>query len=75
MELLTERLRLREYVAADVDVTHAWRRDPRYLEHYPLSETAVLVVSDHGFKWTEGRPRGLSGTAGPTAPHNKTGEA
>ncbi len=40
----------------------------RYLEHYPLSEAAILVVSDHGFKWTEGRPRGLSGTAGPTAP-------
>ncbi|MCP3957268.1 MAG: hypothetical protein GY719_05395 [bacterium] len=40
----------------------------RFLEHYPLSETAVLVVSDHGFKWTESRPRGLSGTAGPTAP-------
>ena len=40
----------------------------RFLEHYPLSEAAILVVSDHGFKWTEGRPRGLSGTAGPTAP-------
>ncbi|MDH3744601.1 MAG: alkaline phosphatase family protein, partial [Acidobacteriota bacterium] len=40
----------------------------RFLEHYPLSESAVLVISDHGFKWTEGRPRGLSGTAGPTAP-------
>ena len=40
----------------------------RFLEHYPLSEAAVVVVSDHGFKWQEGRPRGLSGTAGPTAP-------
>ena len=40
----------------------------RYLEHYPLSESAILIVSDHGFKWAEGRPRGLSGTAGPTAP-------
>ncbi len=40
----------------------------RYTEHYPLSEAAILVVSDHGFKWTEDRPRGLSGTAGPTAP-------
>ncbi|MEM7356110.1 MAG: alkaline phosphatase family protein [Acidobacteriota bacterium] len=40
----------------------------RYLEHYPLSESAILVVSDHGFKWSEGRPTGLSGTAGPTAP-------
>jgi predicted AlkP superfamily phosphohydrolase/phosphomutase len=40
----------------------------RYLEHYPLSESAVIVVSDHGFKWREGRPTGLSGTSGPTAP-------
>ncbi|MEE8368078.1 MAG: alkaline phosphatase family protein, partial [Thermoanaerobaculia bacterium] len=40
----------------------------RYLERYPLSEYALLMVSDHGFKWAEGRPRGLSGTAGPTAP-------
>ena len=40
----------------------------RFLEHYPLSEAAVVVVSDHGFKWDEDRPRGLSGTAGPTAP-------
>ncbi len=40
----------------------------RYLEHYKLSESVVIVVSDHGFKWHEGRPRGLSGTSGPTAP-------
>ncbi len=40
----------------------------RFLEHYPLSESAIIIVSDHGFKWDEGRPRGLSGTAGPTAP-------
>jgi predicted AlkP superfamily phosphohydrolase/phosphomutase len=39
----------------------------RYLEQYPLEEYAVVVVSDHGFKWQEGRPRGLSGTDGPTA--------
>ncbi|MEE8524902.1 MAG: alkaline phosphatase family protein [Thermoanaerobaculia bacterium] len=40
----------------------------RFLEHYPLAEAAVLVVSDHGFKWSDNRPRGVSGTAGPTAP-------
>ncbi len=40
----------------------------RYLESYPLSEYTWLAVSDHGFKWDEGRPRGVSGTAGPTAP-------
>lgn len=40
----------------------------RFLEHYPLAETAVLVVSDHGFKWSDDRPRGVSGTGGPTAP-------
>ena len=40
----------------------------RYLEACPLDEYAVLVVSDHGFKWDRERPRGLSGTAGPTAP-------
>ncbi len=40
----------------------------RFLEHYPLDKSAIVIVSDHGFKWDEGRPRGLSGTAGPTAP-------
>ena len=35
----------------------------RFLEHYPLSEAAVLVVSDHGFRWGDERPTGLSGTA------------
>jgi tetratricopeptide (TPR) repeat protein len=40
----------------------------RYLEQYPLSEYAAVLVSDHGFKWSQGRPRGLSATAGPTAP-------
>jgi hypothetical protein len=40
----------------------------RYLEACPLDEYVVIVVSDHGFKWGEERPRGLSGTAGPTAP-------
>ena len=40
----------------------------RYLEACPLDEYAVIMVSDHGFKWGGERPRGLSGTAGPTAP-------
>jgi len=40
----------------------------RYLEACSLDEYAVLVVSDHGFKWDRERPRGLSGMAGPTAP-------
>jgi tetratricopeptide (TPR) repeat protein len=40
----------------------------RYLETCPLDEYAVMLVSDHGFKWDRERPRGLSGTAGPTAP-------
>jgi predicted AlkP superfamily pyrophosphatase or phosphodiesterase len=40
----------------------------RYLEACPLDEYVVILVSDHGFKWAEERPRGLSGTAGPTAP-------
>jgi hypothetical protein len=40
----------------------------RYLEACPLDEYAVLLVSDHGFKWGRERPRGLSGMAGPTAP-------
>jgi hypothetical protein len=40
----------------------------RYLEACPLDEYAVLVMSDHGFKWNGERPHGVSGTAGPTAP-------
>ena len=40
----------------------------RYLEACPLDEYAILLLSDHGFKWDAERPRGLSGTAGPTAP-------
>jgi len=40
----------------------------RYLEACPLDEYVVILVSDHGFKWAEDRPRGLSGTHGATAP-------
>ncbi len=39
----------------------------RLLEHCPLSECAVLVVSDHGFKWGADRPREFSGVAAATA--------
>ena len=39
----------------------------RYLEVCPLSEWAVLVVSDHGFTWGKDRPKGLMGMGGATA--------
>jgi Flp pilus assembly protein TadD len=39
----------------------------RYLDVCSLDEYAVILVSDHGFKWDHERPRGLSGMAGPTA--------
>lgn len=39
----------------------------RLLATCPESECAVLVVSDHGFKWGADRPREFSGTAAATA--------
>lgn len=39
----------------------------RYLRSCPLDEWTWMVVSDHGFKWGEDRPRGLSQAAGLTA--------
>ena len=39
----------------------------RFLEACPLTECAVLLVSDHGFKWGEDRPREFSGVAAATA--------
>ena len=39
----------------------------RYLESCPLSNWAVLVVSDHGFKWGKDRPKDLMGMGGATA--------
>lgn len=39
----------------------------RLVEQCPLSECAVLVVSDHGFKWGSDRPREFSGVAAATA--------
>ena len=40
----------------------------RYLAACPLDEYAVVVVSDHGFRWSEGRPRNLGEFSGQTAP-------
>jgi arylsulfatase A-like enzyme len=40
----------------------------RYLDICPLDEYVVIMVSDHGFRWGNERPAGLSGTAGPIAP-------
>lgn len=39
----------------------------RLLATCPESECAVLIVSDHGFKWGSDRPREFSGTAAATA--------
>jgi len=39
----------------------------RLLEACPLGDYTVLVISDHGFRWGDDRPKGLSGTSGPTA--------
>ncbi len=40
----------------------------RYLQECPLSECTWILVSDHGFKWGDERPRGLGGFSGRTAP-------
>ncbi|MGQ9752486.1 MAG: alkaline phosphatase family protein [Thermoanaerobaculaceae bacterium] len=39
----------------------------RLLEKCPLSECALVLVSDHGFKWGADRPRNFSGVAAATA--------
>ena len=39
----------------------------RLLETCSPKEYTVFVVSDHGFRWGDDRPKGLSGTSGPTA--------
>ncbi len=57
----TARIAVRSYHAA-VD-----RWIGRMVEACPPRECAVLVVSDHGFKWGEDRPRQFSGTAAATA--------
>lgn len=40
----------------------------RYLEAFPLDVYTWLVVSDHGFKWSDDRPRGEQRHSGRTAP-------
>lgn len=37
MEILTERLRLREFEMEDWRAVHAYQQDPRYLQYYPWS--------------------------------------
>lgn len=39
----------------------------RFEEECPPRECAVVVVSDHGFKWSQDRPREFSGVAAATA--------
>jgi predicted AlkP superfamily phosphohydrolase/phosphomutase/Flp pilus assembly protein TadD len=39
----------------------------RLLEAYPPDLYTILIVSDHGFKWADDRPKGMSGTSGATA--------
>jgi tetratricopeptide (TPR) repeat protein len=39
----------------------------RLLQECPLTECTLLLVSDHGFKWGEDRPRAFSGVAAATA--------
>lgn len=39
----------------------------RLMERCPLAECAVVIVSDHGFKWGKDRPRRFSGVAAATA--------
>jgi len=39
----------------------------RLVQACPLDEYTILVLSDHGFRWGKTRPKGLSGTSGPTA--------
>lgn len=40
----------------------------RMIQAFPLEQRTYVLLSDHGFKWGDDRPRGLSGTAGATAP-------
>ncbi len=60
MEIVTERLRLREVEPADVEVIHTYRLDPQYLEHYPQpgenrAETQAFI--DRCIAWAQERPR------------------
>ena len=60
MKLHTERLCLREYVESDVDATHCWRCDPRYLEHYPgggFERSHTVEVIGRFIRWQSRSPR------------------
>lgn len=60
MELRTERLRLREYVESDVDATHTWRCDKRYLEHYPgegFDRNHTTEMIERFIRWQTLSPR------------------
>ncbi len=60
MEILTERLRLRELTPQDIDTITVYQSDERYLEHYPWStrsraESQALV--ERFMQWARKDPR------------------
>ncbi len=60
MELLTERLLLREMTTADVNVVASYRTDPKYLEHYPRSAYSRSECEEFVAKcmrWASEKPR------------------
>jgi RimJ/RimL family protein N-acetyltransferase len=60
MELLTERLRLREFCAADIAAVLAYQNDPRYLQFYPWTHREADEVRNFVemlIDWQEERPR------------------
>ena len=60
MQLLTPRLLLRDYTAADLPAMLAYQRAPRYLRYYPWAERTAADVSRllQVFRdWQEEQPR------------------
>ncbi|MCZ6634138.1 MAG: N-acetyltransferase, partial [bacterium] len=60
MEILTERLRLRDFKPEDLDAFYCYQNDPRYLEHYPYSEisrTKIQNLMEKFIVWSEDQPR------------------
>jgi len=60
VRLRTERLCLREYVVSDVDATHTWRCDERYLEHYPgdgFDRNHTVELIERFIRWQTRSPR------------------
>ena len=60
MQLLTPRLLLRDYTAADEPAMLAYQRDPRYLRYYPGTERTAAEVRgllQVFLDWQEERPR------------------